>query len=34
MQHDLLGLIKAQESEYYGYSIVLHEIQNGRKNAH
>lgn len=34
MRHDLLGLIKAQESEYYGYFIVLHEIQNDRKNAH
>lgn len=34
MQYDLSRFIKAQESEYWGYSIALREIKNGRKDSH
>lgn len=34
MQYDLSRFIEAQESEYWGYSIALREIKNGRKDSH
>lgn len=34
MQYDLSRFIEAQESEYWGYSIALREIKNGKKESH
>lgn len=33
MNNDLSRFIEAQESEYWGYSIALREIKNGRKDS-